>query len=132
METHLSFESLVVTDALGLHASLMDILHDTSFRFILEDDSISLTSKACIHSSKGARLWLVARLFICSFHIAHSIFTSTLHFRLGLIQPSAFNFFTCECGHVLDTSSTHLTHCPFGGYWIATHDAIWDVMYAFA
>jgi hypothetical protein len=34
----------IITNALGLHASLMDIPHDTSFRSILEDDSISSTS----------------------------------------------------------------------------------------
>jgi hypothetical protein len=45
-------------------------------------------------------------------------------FRFGLIQPSTFNIFTCECGHRLDASSTHLTHYPFGGQWIITHDAI--------
>ncbi len=54
-EMHPSFENQVVNDAPCLHASLMDILHDTSFRFILEDDSISLASKACIHSSKGGK-----------------------------------------------------------------------------
>jgi len=25
----------------------------------------------------------------------------------------------------------HLTHCPFKGQWVATYDAILDVMYAF-
>ncbi len=54
-EMHPSFENLVVTNAPCLHASLMDILHDTSFRFILEDDSIFLASKTCIHSSKGGK-----------------------------------------------------------------------------
>jgi hypothetical protein len=37
----------------------------------------------------------------------------------------------CEYGHGLDTFDTHLTGCPFGGQWIATHDTIRDVMYAF-
>jgi hypothetical protein len=37
----------------------------------------------------------------------------------------------CECGHELDTSDMYLSCCPFGGQWIVTHDAIWDVMYAF-
>jgi len=62
-EMHLSFESLVVIGPPSLHAYLMDIHHDTSLRFILEDDSISSTSKACIHSclGKGAWLWLVVR-----------------------------------------------------------------------
>jgi hypothetical protein len=36
-------------------------------------------------------------------------------FCLGLIQPLTSNLFMCECGHGLDTSSMHLTHCPFGG-----------------
>ncbi len=52
---HLSFESLVVIDALGLQAFLMDIHHDTSFGSILEDDFISSTSRAHIYfrSNKG-------------------------------------------------------------------------------
>jgi hypothetical protein len=65
----------------------MDIHHDTSLRFILDDDSISSTSRTHIHScsGKGARPWLVVRPFICSFRIAHFIFTSMLHFHFGLI-----------------------------------------------
>jgi hypothetical protein len=65
---HLSFESLVVIDTLSLYVSLMDFHHDTSFRSILEDDSISLTFKIHIHSclGKGVGLWLVVgHLFIC-------------------------------------------------------------------
>jgi len=51
----------------------MDIHHDTSFRFIMEDDSISLTSIIRVHfcSGKGAGLWLVVKPSIHSFHIAH-------------------------------------------------------------
>jgi len=54
-EMHLSFESLTITNTLSLHFSLMDIHHDTSFRSILKDDSISSTSKVYIHycSNKG-------------------------------------------------------------------------------
>jgi hypothetical protein len=78
----------------------------------------------CSCLSKKARLWLIVKPSIHSFHIAHSTFTSTLRFRFSLIQPSTFNLFTCECGHGLDTSNTHLTSCLFGGQWIATHDAI--------
>jgi hypothetical protein len=33
---------------------------------------------------------------------------------------------------MLDTSDTRIVHCPFGGQQIATHDAIWDIMYALA
>jgi hypothetical protein len=131
---HLSFKNLVVTSTLSLQASLMYIQHNTSIKFILEDDSISSTSRICIcsYSSKGAGLWLVANPSIHSFHIAHSTFTLTLHFRLDLIQPLTFSFLTCECGHKLDIFGTRLVHCPFGGQWIATHDTIWNVMYAFA
>jgi hypothetical protein len=52
---HPSFENLAVIGALGLHASLTNFDHDTSLSYILEDDSISLTSKAYIRScsSKG-------------------------------------------------------------------------------
>jgi hypothetical protein len=125
-EMHLYFECLIVIDALGLQASSMDIHHNTSFRSILEDDFISLTSRIRIHfySGKGARLWLITKPFICSFYIAHFFFTLALRFRFDLIQPSASNLLTCECGHELDTSSTHLTRCPFGGQWIATDDVI--------
>ncbi len=33
-----------------------------------------------------------------------------LRFHLNLIRPSTLNFFTFECGHGLDTSSTHEVH----------------------
>ncbi len=130
---HPSFESLIVTCALDPQTSLMDIHHDTSLRFILEDDSISSTSRARIYScsSKGAWLWLVVRPSIYSFCIAHFSFTSTLRFRFGLIQPSTFNLFTCECGHNLDASNMDLACCLFGGQQITTHDAVQNVMYAF-
>ncbi len=114
---HLSFESLVVAGALSLQTFLMDIHHDTLFRFILQDDSISSTSRICICScsGKGARLWLVVRSSICLFHIVNSTFTSALCFCLGLIQPLTSSLFTCECEHELDASSMHLARCPFGG-----------------
>jgi hypothetical protein len=84
---HVFFQSLAVIDALGLQAFLMNIHHDTSFRSILKDDSISITCKAHIHFclGKGVRLWLIARPFIYSFHIAHSTFILTLYFCLNLI-----------------------------------------------
>jgi len=50
---HPSFESLVVIDTPSLQASLMDILHDTCFRSILEDDSIFSASKIRICSLWG-------------------------------------------------------------------------------
>jgi hypothetical protein len=85
---HLSFESLVITHAPNLHASLMDVHHNTSLRSILEDDSISSTCRTHIHffSNKWARLWWVVRPSICSFHIAHFTFSSVLRFHLGLIH----------------------------------------------
>jgi hypothetical protein len=103
---------------------LMDIHHDTSFRSILEDDSIFLAFRAHIYScsSKGARLWLVVRPSIYSFCIAHFIFISMLHFRVNLIQLLAFSFFTCECGHGLHTFGTHLACYSFEGQRITTHD----------
>jgi hypothetical protein len=85
---HLSFESLAIISNLSLQAYLMNIHHNISLESILEDDSISSTSKTHIRSclSKGVGLWLVSRPFICSIHIAHSTFTSTLHFHLDLIN----------------------------------------------
>jgi hypothetical protein len=110
---HPSFESLVVTNAPGLQTSLMDIHHNTSLKSIF-----SSTFKARIHFclGKGLGLWLVVRPSICLFHIAHFTFTLTLCFCFGLIQPLASNIFMCECEHMLDISSTHLTYCPFGGH----------------
>ncbi len=56
---------------------------------------------------------------------SHTLFSpQRLRFRLGVIQPLASNLLMCECEHMLDTSSTHLIHCMFGGQWIATRDAI--------
>ncbi len=125
-EMHPFFESLIVIGAPSLHAFFMDFHHDTSFKSILENDSISSTSKTHIHfcSNKGAGLWLVVRPSIHSFRITHSIFTSTLHFHLGLIQPLTFSLLMCECGHILDAFGMHLIHCLFEGQRIATHDAI--------
>jgi hypothetical protein len=93
------------------------IHHDTSFGYILEDDSISSTFRIRIHFclGKGVKLWLVVRPSIYSFHITHFIFTLALHFHLGLIQPLTSNLFMCECGHKLDTFGTHLVRCSFGG-----------------
>ncbi len=95
----------------------MDIHHDTSFRSILEDDSISSASKTHIHffSGKGAGLWLVIRPSICLFHIPHSTFTLAQCFHFSLIQPLTFSLFTCECGHGLGTFGTHLVYGMFGG-----------------
>ncbi len=131
---HPSFESLVVTCAPGLQASLMHIHHDTSLKSLLEDDSISSTSKVhiCYCSSRGVGLWLIVRPSIRSFHITHSAFFSMLCFHFDLIYPSTSSLFTCECGHRLDAFGTHLVHCPFGGQWITTHDTIQDIMYALA
>ncbi len=106
---------------------------DTSFKSILENDSIFSTFRVhiCSCSSKGAELWLITRPSICSFYITNLTFISTLHFCLDLIQPSTSNFFMCECGHKLDASSTHLTRCLFGGQLIFTHDVIRNIIYAF-
>jgi len=95
----------------------MDIHHDTIFRSLLEDDSISLTSRTCICFclGKGMVLWLIAKPFICLFHIAHFTFISVLHFCFSLIQLSASSFFMCECGHGLNSFGMHITRCPFGG-----------------
>jgi hypothetical protein len=114
---HSSFESLTITSAPILQASLMDIRHDTSFRSILEHDLICSTFKAhiCFCLGKGVGLWLIVKPFICLFRIAHFTFILTLHFHLGSIQPLTFNLFTCECGHGLNASSTHLAHCLFEG-----------------
>jgi hypothetical protein len=55
----------------------MDIHRDKFFKSILEDDSISSTSKTsiCFCSNKEVGLWLIVKPFIGSFHITHSIFT---------------------------------------------------------
>jgi len=61
------------------------------------------------------QLWLVIRPSIHLFRIVHSTFTSTLRFHLGFIHPLAFSLLMCECGHKLDTFSTHLICCLFRG-----------------
>jgi hypothetical protein len=65
----------------------MDIHRDISFKFIMEDDSISLASKAHVRfcSGKGVGLWLVLRPSIHLFCIAQFIFTSVLRFHFDLI-----------------------------------------------
>jgi len=88
--------------------------------------SSSSRAHICFCSSKEAGLWLIAKP---SFHIAHFTFTPTLRFCLDFIQPSASSLFTCECGHGLNASNTHLTSCVFRGQWITTHDAIKIIMY---
>jgi hypothetical protein len=100
---------------------------------ILEDDFMFSNSKAYIHfcSGTGTGLCLIIKPSIYSFHIAHSTFTSTLCCCFNLIQPSTSSFFTCECGHKFNTSSTHL-RCPFRDQQIATHDTIRDFIYIIA
>jgi hypothetical protein len=66
------------------------------------------------------------------FCIAHFAFILVLGLYFGLIQPSASSLFTCECGYGLDTFNTHLIRCPFGDQRIVTHDAIQNIIYAFA
>ncbi len=131
-DIHPSFKSLAVIGASSLQVFFMVIHHDTSLRSILEDDSISLASRARIHfcSGKGTWLWLIIKPSIRSLCIAYFTLIPTLHFHLSLIQPLASNLFTCECGHGLNAFDTHLVHCPFGGQWISTHDVIRNVMYA--
>jgi hypothetical protein len=106
----------------------MGIHHDTSVQFILEDDSISLTFKACIHSclGKGVGLWLIVRPSIHLF-LAHSIFTLMLHFHFR-----TSSLLMCECRYGLNTYGTHLAHCLFKGQQIVTHDTIRYIKYAFA
>jgi hypothetical protein len=84
---HPSFESMAISNALGLLAYLMDIYHDTSLKSILEDNSISLASRTCIHSclGKGVELWLVDKPSIHSFRITHYTFTPMFHFHFDLI-----------------------------------------------
>ncbi len=128
------FLSLVITNTLGLKASLMDIHHNTSLRPILKDDSISFVSRAhiCFCSDKEpTRLWLIAWPSICSIYIAHFIFTLAMHFCFDLIQSLTISLIMCECEYGLNVFDTHLAHCLFGGQQIATHDAIIDVMYTF-
>jgi hypothetical protein len=60
------------------------------------------------------------------------MFALTLCYCLDLIQPSAFSFLTCDCGHGLDAFGMHFVRYPFGGQQIATHDAIRNVMYVLA
>jgi hypothetical protein len=74
----------------------MDIRHDASFRFILEDDSIILALRVRVYScsGKGVMVWLITKPSICSFHITHFTFILTLCFCFSLIQPLTFNFFT--------------------------------------
>jgi hypothetical protein len=96
----------------------MDIHHDISFKFILEDELISSAFRVhiCFCSGKGVELWLIIKPSICLFRIANYIFTLVLHFHLVLIQPLTFNLFTCECGHLgLNAFGTQLTRCPFKG-----------------
>jgi hypothetical protein len=101
-ELFFPFKNLVITGTLGLQDFLMDIHYDTSLRSILEDDSISLTSKTCICSclGKGARLWLIIKPSIYSFRITHFIFTLALFFHFGLIQlwHLVFSFVNVDMG----------------------------------
>jgi hypothetical protein len=125
---HLSFESLEIIDAQSLQVTLMDIHHNTSFRSILENDSISSAFKTHIRFclGKGTGLWLIVKSSIRSFCLTHFIFTLTLCFHFNLIQPLT----SFECGHGLNTFSTHLACCPFEGQEITIYDTIKDIMYA--
>jgi hypothetical protein len=52
-DVHPFFYNLAIIDTLGLQAFLMNIHHNTSLESILEHDSISSSSKACICSYLG-------------------------------------------------------------------------------
>jgi len=108
-EMHLSFENNNYWRPKSISINTTQ-QHNTSLRSILEDDSISSTSRTRICSclGKGARLWLVTKPSIYSFRIAHFTFTFVLFFRLDLIQPLASNLLTCECRHELDVFGMHL------------------------
>jgi hypothetical protein len=64
----------------------MDIHQDTSFRSILEDDSISFASKAriCFCLGKGVGLWLIAKPSICSFRTLYFHFNYVFSFQFDL------------------------------------------------
>jgi hypothetical protein len=66
---HISFESLIVINILGLQVFFMDIHHNTSLKSILKNDSISLAFGVRIQfcSNKGTRLWLIFKSSFCSF-----------------------------------------------------------------
>jgi len=64
---HPSSKSLTVNGAPSLHVFLLDIHHDTSFRSILENDFITLTSKAHIYFvwARGQGYdWLLGHLYV--------------------------------------------------------------------
>jgi hypothetical protein len=129
-EMHHSFESLVVIGTPSQQAFLMDIHHDTSFKFILEDDSISSASRAHIRSSscKGVGLWLVVNHL--SIHFTSHILFSPQRYVFISIWFSLRNLLMCECEHRLDAYGTHLARYLFRGQWIITHGTIWNVMSA--
>ncbi len=60
---HPCFESVVIVIALNLHASFMDIHHNTSIKYILKNDFIFSTSRARIRSCFGYG-WLLGHLSI--------------------------------------------------------------------
>jgi len=62
-EVHRCFESVIIIITLDLHAFFMDIHHNTSIKYILEDDSIFSTSRAYIRSCLGYG-WLLGHLSI--------------------------------------------------------------------
>jgi hypothetical protein len=101
-DMHLSFESMAITGTPCLRVYLMDIHHDTSFMFILKNDSICSTSKARIHFclGKGVGLWLLtSHLFVCfASHILFSlqccVFVS-VWFSLPHLVFSHVNVDTC-------------------------------------
>jgi hypothetical protein len=128
---HPSFVSLVVISTPNLQASLRPstMTHPSclSCKMIPFPQHQELTFVLVWAKGQGYG-WLLGHLSVC--FASHILFTLALHFRLDLIQPLTSSLLTCECGHGLDASSTHLTRCPFGGQWITTHDAIRDVMYA--
>jgi hypothetical protein len=93
---HPYFESLAVIGAPSLQASLMAIHHYTSLRSILEDDSISLTSKATFETSCMPSFERVG----------------TLYGNSGG-TPLYQNFIMSQSLHDLKGSSVH---CRCGGY----------------
>ncbi len=97
-DMHPFFQNLAITSTPSLQASLMNFHHDTSLRSILENDSISSSSRAhiCSCSGKGNKA-MVGCQAIYLFILHHTLyFHLSIAFSLQFDQPSTSSTFTCE------------------------------------
>jgi len=110
------FEQLVESGIDHLQENILKRLHDHCFvciLFYLLSDSHWTCLKSCVGLIVGT--WLLTRPIIFFFRLPSSVFSTTLHTRLGLSHPLILGVSHYICNQPLDfMGSTFLGRCTNG------------------